>query len=29
MFKNTFVKASFMFVTIFLDNYENPRRKDY
>ena len=25
--KGTFVKASFMFVTIFLDIYENLRRK--
>ena len=25
--KSTFVKTSFIFVTIFLDIYENPRRK--
>ena len=27
--KGTFAKASFMFVTIFLDIYENPRRKTF
>ena len=27
--KGTFVKTSFMFVTIFLDIYENPRRKKF
>ena len=27
--KVTFVKASFMFVTIFLDIYENPRTKNF
>ena len=26
--KDTFVKVSFMFFTIFLDIYENPRRKN-
>ena len=26
--KGTFVKASFMFATSFLDIYENPRRKN-
>ena len=27
--KGAFVKASFMFVTIFLDIYENPSRKNF
>ena len=27
--KGTFVKTSFMFVTIFLDIYENPRRNKF
>ena len=27
--KSTFVKARFMFFTIFLDIYENPRRENY
>ena len=27
--KGTFAKASFLFVTIFLDIYENPRRKNF
>ena len=27
--KGPFVKASFLFVTIFLDIYENPRRKNF
>ena len=27
--KGTFVKVSFIFVTIFLDIYEDPRRKNF
>ena len=27
--EETFIKANFMFVTIFLDIYENPWRKNF